>query len=183
MAAPLRVKFRSKLEVTETSPPLHILRFPKTRVADFDFKGNLRRVLCTLNEVETFNCSLFPSKGDYFITINKKLRDKLDLALGKLVTVELAKDESQFGMPMPEEFAEVIRQDEEGERLFSALSPGNQRLMLKLIDYVKDVDKRIIRSLAGIEQLKKCDGKFEYHLQHDAMRAACSAGTRRDEEW
>lgn len=86
-------------------------------------------------------------------------------------------------MPMPDEFAEVLRQDKEGKRSFEALSPGNQRLMLKLIVFVKDVDKRIIRSLVGIEILKKCEGKFDYHLLHDAMRVACSAGKSRKVEW
>ncbi|HQU90681.1 MAG TPA: YdeI/OmpD-associated family protein [Pyrinomonadaceae bacterium] len=177
------VKIKSKLEVTDSSPPWHILRLPKAKVADFAFKGNLRRVVCTLNGIETFNCALFPSKGDYFITVSKKLRDKLGLELGGSVSIELAKDESQFGMPMPEEFAEVMRQDPEGERLFNALSPGNQRLMLKLIVFVKDVDKRIIRSLVGLEILKKCDGKLDYHLLHDSMRAACNVGLRPTEEW
>ena len=177
------VRFTSKLETTDSSPPWHILRVPKAKVADFGFKGNLRRVVCTLNDTETFNCALFPSKGDFFITLNKKRRDKLGLEIGGKVTIELTIDDSQFGMPMPEEFAEVIRQDPEGERLFNALSPGNQRLMLKLIVFVKDVDKRIIRSLVGLEILKKCDGKFEYHLQHDAMRLACNVGTKRSSEW
>jgi hypothetical protein len=177
------VKIKSKLEVTDSSPPWHILRVPKAKVTDFGFKGNLRRVVCTLNGTETFDCALFPSKGDYFITVSKKLRDKLGLELGASISIELAKDESQFGMPMPEEFAEVMRQDPEGERLFNALSPGNQRLMLKLIVFVKDVDKRIIRSLVGLEVLKKCEGKFDYHLLHDGMRAACSVGSRRNEEW
>lgn len=177
------VRFKSKLEITDSSPPWHILRVPKTKVADFGFKGNLRRVICTLNETETFNCALFPSKGDYFITVSKKLRDNLGLKIGKAVSVQLVKDGSEFGMPMPEEFAEVLRQDSEGERLFSALSPGNQRLMLKLIVFVKAEDKRIVRSLVGVEILKKCEGKFDYHLLHDAMRLACSVGTRSKEEW
>lgn len=177
------VRFRSKLEVTDSNPPWHILRVPKGKVADFAFKGNLRRVVCSLNGTEPFNCALFPSKGDYFITLNKKLRDQLGLKPGDAVTIELVKDDSRFGMPMPDEFAEVLRQDKEGKRLFEALSPGNQRLMLKLIVFVKDVDKRIIRSLVGIEILKKCEGKFDYHLLHDAMRVACSAGKSRKVEW
>ena len=177
------VRFKSKLEVTDSSPPWHILRVPKAKVAGFAFKGNLRRVVCTLNETETFNCALFPSKGNYFITVSKKLRDKLGLEVEKSVSIELEKDESEFGMPMPEEFAEVLRQDSEGEQLFNALSPGNQRLMLKLIVFSKDIDKRIIRSLTGLEILKKCDGKFEYHLLHDAMREACSLGTKRSGAW
>lgn len=177
------VRFRSKLETTDSDPPWHILRVPKGKVADFAFKGNLRRVVCSLNGTEPFNCALFPSKGDYFITLNKKLRERLGLKPGDAVTIELARDDSKFGMPMPDEFAEVLRQDKEGKRLFEALSPGNQRLMLKLIVFVKDVDKRIIRSLVGIEILKKCEGKFDYHLLHDAMRVASSVGKRRKEEW
>lgn len=166
------VKIQSKLEITDSDPPWHILRFPKKKVEHFGFKGNLRRVICTLNGVETFNCSLFPAKDDYFITLNKKLREKLGLEIGSAATLEIVKDESKYGMPMPEEFAEVLRQDVEGKRLFEALSPGNQRLMLKLIVFVKDVDKRIIRSLTGIELLKLSDGVFDYHQQHDGMRAA-----------
>lgn len=173
------VKLKSTLEVTDSDPPWHILRVPKSKVADFGFKGNLRRVICTLNQTETFNCSLFPSKGDYFITLNKKLRTSLGLEVGDTVAIKLEKDESKYGMPMPEEFAEVLRQDLEGERLFEALSPGNQRLMLKLIVFVKDVDKRIIRSLTGIELLKQAGGSFDYHTQHDGMRAATELGELR----
>jgi hypothetical protein len=176
MTAPPKAKFNSKLEVTDSDPPWHILRVPKSRVASFGFKGNLRRVVCTLNGTETFNCALFPSKGNYFITVSKKLRDMLGLVLGGIVQLELAKDESKYGMPMPKEFAEVLRQDPEGEKFFNALSPGNQRLMLKLVVFVKDVDKRIARSLTGVELLKRSDGKFDYHAQHLAMKIVTSAG-------
>lgn len=170
------VKLTAVVEVTDSDPPWHILRIKKQLVAHFGFKGNLRRVVCTLNHIETFNCSLFPSQGDYFITLGKPLRKKLDLEVGGSVAIEIARDESKYGMPMPEEFAEVLRQDPEGDRLFNALSPGNQRLMLKLVVFVKDIDKRIVRSLVGIELLKRSDGIFDYRTQHDAMRAASSIG-------
>lgn len=169
------VNIRSKLEVTDSTPPWHVLRIPKASVASFAFKGNLRRVVCTLNGTDTHNCSLFPSKDDYFITVSKKIRDSLCLKIGDTVDIELRKDESKYGMPMPEEFEEVLRQDKEGRRMFDALSPGNQRLMLKLIDFVKDVDKRIARSLVGVELLKRSEGKFEYRVQHDAMKKAAGA--------
>jgi bifunctional DNA-binding transcriptional regulator/antitoxin component of YhaV-PrlF toxin-antitoxin module len=169
------VKFESTLEVTDGTSVYHILRVSRESVASFEFKGNLRRVICTLNGVETFNCALFPSKGNYFVTLGKKLRDRLRLKIGDTVTVELEKDTSIYGMPMPEEFAEVLSQDPDGDRLFNELSPGDQRLMLKLIVFVKDVDKRIARALVGIELLKHSDGKFDYHTQHDTMRLVSSA--------
>src|ERR1700738_2921058 len=102
MKTPPSVKFESTLETTDSTLAYHILRFPKELVALFEFKGNLRRVICTLNGVETFNCALFPSKGNYFITLGKKLRDRLGLEVGDTVTMELKKDESKYGMPMPE---------------------------------------------------------------------------------
>ena len=172
---PNALKFESVLEITDSSPPWHILRVPKSEVADFGFKGNLRRVICTLNGTERFNCSLFPSKGDYFITLSKQLRKRLGVEVGDPVMIELIKDESKYGMPMPEEFAEVLRQDGDGDRLFNKLSPGDQRLMLKLIVFVKGVDRRIVRALIGIELLKRSDGKFDYHTQYAAMRLASRA--------
>jgi hypothetical protein len=172
MAKP--VKFKAPLVTSDGTPVYHFLRFPKELVKHFEFKRNLRRVVCTLNGVETFNCALFPSKDSYLIALNKKLRDKLSLSVGDTVTVELERDESKYGFPMPKEFAEVLRQDPEGKAMFEALTPGNQRIMLQLINYNKNVDKRIIRSLTGIELLKRNDGKFDYHMQHDGMRLACS---------
>ncbi len=168
------VKFESTVETTDSSPPYHILRVSRELVTPFEFAGNLRRVICTLNGVETFQCSLFPSKGDYFLTLSKKLRDKLRVEVGDTVRIELAKDESLYGMPMPEEFAEVLRQDLDGAAVFNKLSPGDQRLMLKLIVFVKDPDRRIARALAGIELLKQTNGHFDYHAQHLAMRVAGS---------
>ena len=168
------VKFESTLEVTDGTTVLHILRVPKAKVAHFGFKGNLRRVVCSLNGTVAYNCSLFPSKGDYFITLSKQLRQKLGVEVGDIVTIELSKDESKYGMPMPEEFGEVLRQDPDGDRLFNVLSPGDQRLMLKLIVFVKDADRRIEMALAGIELLKRSEGKFDYHAQQVAMRIAGS---------
>lgn len=165
-------KFVSRVEINEGMPPWHVVRVPRAQTTDLGFTRNMRRVICTLNGVETFNCSLMPSEGNYFIPLKKQLRDALGLEEGDELTVELEKDDSPFGMPMPAEFVEVLRQDIQGEKLFYAMSPGNQRLMLKLVDGVKDIDKRVIRSLAGLETLKDMAGKFDYRVVHAAMKAA-----------
>lgn len=175
MTTPAAVKFESTLETTDGTSVWHILRVEREKVAHFGFPGNLRRVLCSLNGCAPFNCALFPSKGDYFLTLGKKLRARLHIVAGDTVTVELQKDESKYGMPVPEEFEEVLRQDPEGRHLFDGLSPGDQRLMLKLVVFVKDVDRRIARSLTGLALLKLAGGSFDYHTQHDAMRLASAA--------
>jgi len=169
---PKKIKIRSVVETTNSTPAWHIVRFPKSRVLSFKFEGNLRRVICSINGGEKMHCALFPAGDDYFVTLSKKLRDSLGLKTGDQVTLEIEKDESKYGMPVPKEFAEVLKQDPDGKKLFEALSPGNQRLMLKLVVFVKDSDKRIVRSLVAVEILKQTKGKFDYHLLHDAMRAA-----------
>ena len=166
------VEFDAEVVVSGTPTPWHFLSVSRETVAPLGLKGNLRRVICSLNGGEPSQCSLFPSKGNYYITLSKPLRKKLGVEVGDTVRVGLSKDHSKYGMPMPEEFAEVLRQDAEGDRLFQALSPGNQRLMLKLIVLVKDTDRRIARALAGIELLKSSKGGFDHHAQNAVMRLA-----------
>src|SRR5690606_36361574 len=93
----------------------------------FGFEGKSRRVVCTLNGTETIQCALMPMEGAFFIIINKKIRTKLSIGSGDSVSVELVKDTSKYGLPMPEEFREVLDQDPDGDRLFHALPAGAQR--------------------------------------------------------
>jgi hypothetical protein len=125
--------------------------------------GNYRRVVCTLNGTLEFQCALMP-KGDghFFININKKIRDKLRLQESSQVQVSLRKDESEFGLPMPEEFAEVLRQDEEGNRYFQALTPGKQRNLLYISGQPKTSEVRLKRALVLVEHLKGNHGKIDF---------------------
>jgi len=123
--------------------------------------GNDRRVVCTLNGSLEIQCALMP-KGDghFFININKKIREKLKLQEGSPVEVSLRKDESEFGLPVPEEFAELLSQDAEGNRYFQALTPGKQRNLLYIAGQPKTSDVRLKRALVLLEHLKTNKGKI-----------------------
>jgi bifunctional DNA-binding transcriptional regulator/antitoxin component of YhaV-PrlF toxin-antitoxin module len=126
------------------------------------FEGKLRRVVCTLNGKHTFQCALLPSGGQFYIIVNKQIRDKLGIAAGDKVKVELSKDESKYGLPMPKEFREVLKQDRDGDRLFHGLTPGKQRTILYYVGKTKDIDRRIHMALVIVEHLKNNDGKIIY---------------------
>ena len=126
----------------------------------FEKKDGSRRVVCTINDSESFQCALLPSDGDFVIVVNKVKRDKLKIGEGDPITVELAKDDSKYGLPMPAEFKEVLNQDPGGNKVFHSLTPGKQRSILYLIGKVKDIDKRIHTALVVIEHLKKNEGKI-----------------------
>jgi translation initiation factor IF-1 len=133
----------------------------KAKVGEkFEKKDGSRRVVCTINGAETFQCALLPSEGDFVIVVNKVKRDRLKIVDGDKITVELKVDDSKYGLPMPVEFKEVLKQDPAGSKLFHALTAGKQRSMLYFIGKVKDVDRRIHTALIVIEHLKKNEGKI-----------------------
>src|SRR5262245_5276787 len=138
-----------------------IFRIPKGAVEPLGLKGNSRRVVCSLNGCKPFQCALFPvKKGGYFITASKELRDKLKIEDGDTVRIELTKDTSKYGLPMSPEFREVLRQDAVGSKLFHAMTSGNQRLSIRLVDEKNDGDKRINRAMILLAYLKYTKGKF-----------------------
>jgi hypothetical protein len=168
-----RVEFTTRLVTTDTKPVYHYLLVERDRVAPLELSGNMRRCTCTVNGRLTFHCSLMPSgqkKGAFYISINKTNRDKLGLQPGDEVNVELVRDDSKYGMPMPTEFREVLRQDPEGKRLFEALTPGKQRTLLWYTVKYKDQDRRIHTALAMIEHLKKNDGKIVWNALADELK-------------
>lgn len=154
----------SVLSKSENEFGWYFLRFDAKTVAGLSFEDKKsRRVVCTLNDSHTFQCALLPwSKVGFCIVVNKKIREKLGLVDGSKVKVELQKDESKYGLPMPKELKEVLRQDRDGNKLFHSLTAGKQRTVLYYIGKQKDIDRRIHMSLIVVEHLKKNEGKIVY---------------------
>ena len=146
------------------------LRVPKTIAINY-IEGNNRRVVCLLQGTASFQCALMPDgNGDFFININKKLRDKLLLKEGDEVSFSLEKDNSEFGLPVPEEFAELLKIDDEGKAVFMSLTPGKQRTLLYMVSTPKSIDLRIKRSICIIDHLKATGGKINYRQLNELIK-------------
>lgn len=129
------------------------------------------RVVCTLNTAKPYQCAILPhGNGTFIITVNKKLKDSLKLSYGDEVHVQLIKDRTEYGLPFPEEFKEVLNQDKVGDKLFHALTKGKQRTLLYIIGNVKDTDKRIHRSLMIVYHLKENKGIIDYKRLNVLMK-------------
>jgi hypothetical protein len=141
------------------------------RIADA-FEGNgPRRVICRLNNEIEYQCAILPfRKGIPVVAINKPTREKLGLSIGMEVDVELRHDETTYGLPVPEEFAEILKQEREGKRLFHALPPGKQRTLLYIVGSVKDPDKRASRAIIIVRHLRTRNGKLDYRALHAELR-------------
>ena len=113
------------------------------------------RLLCTVNKKVTFPCALLSRKnGAAYISINKKRMKDADVKAGDEVVLILEKDNSTYGMPMPEELQEVLDQDTEARDRFNALTPGKQRNIIHFVSSVKSSQLKIDRSLKLLNNLK-----------------------------
>ena len=164
------MEFTSRIENFNTPLWTYHIKVPIEAADAFLVKGS-RRVICRLDRRVSFQCAILPAGEEvFFILINKKLRDKLKLHEGSNVHVHLKKDDSEYGLPMPPEFKEVLATDKEGDELFHALSPGKQRSLLHIIGTPKSSDARIKRSLAIVEHLKKTEGKVLFRQLGEEMK-------------
>ena len=154
--------------MSTTGSGWHFLLVTNEIVAKLGFDGKYRRVVCTINDGEAFQCALLPWGDLFYIIVNQKKR--LGLTAGDIVRVRLVKDESKYGLPMPEEFEEVLKQDPEGDRLFHALTAGKQRSILYQLSKPKDIDVRIHQALLIVDHLKENDGKIIDKLLYEELK-------------
>lgn len=164
------VQFKTELGKLSADYGWHYILVERKIAEKFPSDGKSRRVVCTLNGEVTFQAGLMHYHGDFFISVNKPTRTKLGVEAGDLVDVELKADESKYGLPMPEEFREVLDQDPEGDRLFHALTAGKQRSLLYYLGKTRDVDKRIVYGLIVVEHLKKNGGRIDGKKLYEELK-------------
>src|SRR5688500_14631827 len=116
-----KIEFEAVLDKFSPESGWHFIGVSREIADRFQFPKGSRRVVCTLNGTESFPCALMPYNGAFFLMVNKRIRTRLGIGPGDPVSVELAKDESKYGLPMPEELQEVLNQDPEGEKYFQSL--------------------------------------------------------------
>lgn len=134
------------------------------QVAEKFINGDNRRVLCKVNKHVTLNCALMRSKEYWFILVNKTIKSKLALEIDHKVHVEIEKDESTYGFPVPEELQVLLDQDDEGNKLFHGLTPGKQRSLIYIVGKVKNTDSRLNKALAIMHHLKAQEGKLDFKI-------------------
>jgi translation initiation factor IF-1 len=141
------------------------------KIAEKVMTKESRRVVCTLLQTTSFQGALMPyGDGNYFINVNNQLRKKLKLNDGDNVQVHLTPDTSKYGLPLPPEFEELLKQDIAGSDLFEALTDGKKRTLLFIVGKPKSPDLRIRNGIAILEHLKRNKGKIDYKQLNSDMR-------------
>ena len=135
------------------------------------FEGTDRRVICTINDTVEFHCALMPKgDGQYFINLNQTIRRQLHLDIGSTLHLKLIKDNSEYGLPMPEEMQALLDMDDEGKHYFHSLTKGKQRSLLYIIGKPKNSDTRLRKALVVIDYLKRVKGKLDFKELNEAFK-------------
>ena len=111
-----------------------------------------------------------PYSDGYFLLLNQDTVQKLNISVGEDVTVQMEKDRSEFGMPMPESFRVLLDQDREGNQHFEKLTPGKQRSLIYLVAKVKNVDSQLNKGLAILHHLRMENGQLDFKKLYQLIK-------------
>lgn len=133
---------------------MNVLPVPEAVAAEFLAK-DAKRCICKIADMH-WPCALLSGgeKYGYFILLNKKRREVLGNIEEELIEVTLTEDISEYGMPLPEEWAEILEFDDEAATIFAQLTPGRQRSILHMVGSPKREETRITRALRIADNLK-----------------------------
>lgn len=131
-------------------------------IGDKFIEGDNRRVKCTINSSNPIYTALMYKGEVYSIYVKKAFMKKHGLSKGNEVKVTLAKDSSEYGMPVPESFQVLMDQDEEGMKYFKQLTMGKQRSLIHIVGKVKNVDSQLAKGLAIMHHLKETKGELDF---------------------
>jgi hypothetical protein len=133
----------------------HYIMLDAKKVAKLT-KGGNKRVICTINKTEKLHAAIMPKKdGGHFVMIGSSICKKLQLKVGEGLNVNFAIDKTDYQFALPEELKEVLDTDDEANKIFHALTAGNQRGLIYLLSLVKSSDKKIERALKIAERIKQ----------------------------
>ncbi len=131
-------------------------------IASLYVNGDNRRVICTLAGGVKIQSALMASNNGWFVLMNHQVREALGVQEGDKITVQIEKDHSEYGLPMPESFAVLLDQDEAGADFFKSLTMGKQRSLVYIVGKVKNVDSQINKGMAILDHLKEVKGKLDF---------------------
>ena len=87
-----------------------------------------------------------------------------------MVHVLIEEEKSEYGMPMPEELALMLSEDETGNVHFHNLTPGNQRTLIYMVSKLKNIDARIRKALGIVEHLNDFNGILDYKALNEKFK-------------
>ncbi len=136
---------------------IHTVTVPKTIVQTFLDAGQKRvKVQASFEGKSISFHAALQKKGEmHVIMFSKNNQKALGIFPNDYFTFQLFKDDTKYGVEVPEEFDAVIMSDYDAFQIFENLTPGKKRGIIYMIARYKNSQTRIDKSLVLCENLKK----------------------------
>ena len=102
-----------------------------------------------------FHAAIQKRNGLHYMMFGKRYQKELGIFPNDYFQLQFFKDESKYGVDMPEEFDAVLLSDYEAFQIFESLTPGKQRGIIYMIIRYKNSQTRIDEAILICENLKK----------------------------
>jgi len=152
------ISFFAHLEHVDGPMVHHVIIIPDEISKEFIIGKGPVRILCRIGDKPEFPCALVPRHGRYVVIASLKLIRENNLLIGPAFNMSIRTDPGN-GLDLPEEFSEVLAQDEFAYKAFLELKDGGKRGYIYYIRQAKSIETRIKRSFEIAEKLKERFGK------------------------
>jgi uncharacterized protein YdeI (YjbR/CyaY-like superfamily) len=92
-------------------------------------------------------------EGTWFVVLSKTKMEAVEAHVGDWLNVDMVPDTSKYGMPLPEDLADILADDTEFERRFDAMLPGKRRNAIHQIASAKTPETAAKRIIKLMQQL------------------------------
>jgi len=148
------VSFLAHLQPVDGPMVHHVIIIPDEISKQYvSGKGSVR-ILCRIGDKPEFPCALVPRHGRYVVIASLQLIKENNLSKGSAFNMSIRTDPGN-GLDLPEEFSEVLAQDEFAFQAFLALKDGGKRGYIYYIRQAKSIETRIKRSFEVAKKLKE----------------------------
>jgi len=147
-----KVSFQAHVQKFDYALGYHYFVVPEEEALKFDGGKWPVRVVCTINGLFSWQGALQRANGGFHILLAQTNLRKLGLRIGSAFEAELAPDNSEFGLPMPEAMQELLQQDANLNTLWEGFGISMKRNTLYYVNGTKNPDLQIKRAMQMIQK-------------------------------
>ncbi|MRH99994.1 hypothetical protein GH721_05540 [Kriegella sp. EG-1] len=133
------------------------LELPVAIIKPFiDRKLKRVKVVARFNEKEIiFHAAFQKRNNNYYMLFGKRYQRELGVLKNDIFQLQFFKDNSKYGVVMPEELEAVLQSDFDANKIFESFTAGKKRSVIYAILSYKTSQTRIDKSLLLCENLKR----------------------------
>jgi len=144
-------RFRARLERPRSRATWTACRIPFDVVEAYGARGHVR-VRGKLNGLPFRSTLIQEGPGIHYIVVNREMRDKLDVARGDVVRVEMQLDPRQRKITIPADLHRALVRDARARAKFTGLPPSHQK---RYVDYIGEARRPETRRRRIQESLRR----------------------------